>query len=341
MKNNFEYIHFVELNAKLRAAELRGNEIIARLNASFLRKMYWRAISVRSRLRLFFRARIAKFKSNANPDFLISNKIRSEDIYFHEEVWGYSVKRGNSSRSNVPYLISTHNETVIFVHAHYTDSAEEIFKLLRSISNVDVIVTTSNSEILRLVKYWFRDARNIKILYVENRGRDVLPFLLALECFDLSKYKNFTKVHTKKSFHLSSGIEWYHKSVYSLLGCPSYFNELRRLVSVDMPLLVGYDTYPIQDHLDFNKYHLQSLIGDLVEAVNADFIPGTMFSGSGKFLQILKSEELYKLRFESESGQLDGTLAHAIERYFGYLCGANGGSVSSLHQLFASRRPME
>ena len=46
------------------------------------------------------------------------------------------------------------------------------------------------------------------IFMFENRGRDVLPFLKIFREIKKLDYDSICKIHTKKSVHINSGLEW-------------------------------------------------------------------------------------------------------------------------------------
>jgi lipopolysaccharide biosynthesis protein len=59
---------------------------------------------------------------------------------------------------------------------------------------------------------------------------------------------------------------------------------------------------------------------DVTEITKVYFVAGTMFFARLDALQPLMSLDLTALDFEEEEGQVDGTMAHAIERALGASC---------------------
>ncbi len=340
MNEFVNYLELVSINAKTRVAELRHSEIIARLVANPFRKMLWRYQSFKARFVRHFPL------GGASSSGVVVNKIASKSCQVDGVPVGLfsrisldcteiSMQLKDGFSPHCEDVIQTGNDCVIFIHAYYSESAEEIFSLVSNIKDVDVVITTPKRNIVKLAEYWFKNSENVRVLLVDNHGRDVLPFLLAISVICLRKYSSFAKIHTKKSLHLASGVEWYHKSVYSILGSPSFFSFLRTAIFKGYPCLIGREMLPIQDHLDQNRFHLLRLIPNFHESLPAFFIPGTMFFGNVEFLHSIRSKDLFEMKFENEEGQLDGTFAHALERYFGFVCSNEGGRVLTFHRLLA------
>jgi hypothetical protein len=91
------------------------------------------------------------------------------------------------------------------------------------------------------------------------------------------------------------------------------------LIDPSSPALLGTSIRPWTDHYAYNKHWLGELLRGHELSAASVFIPGSMFIGSGRFLEILKQSDLLRYRFEDEKGQLDGCLHHAVERYLGVI----------------------
>jgi len=241
----------------------------------------------------------------------------------------WTITQQNSSAGNVIHT-KTGNSKVIFIHAYYEEESETIFTLAKKHLDTDVIVTTSKKSIYdRLSK---EASPNWVILYTPNLGRDILPFLLSISFIDCSAYTYFVKVHSKRSGHLGGdGAAWYYENIYSLLGNPYVTNKLYTNVPPESLLLVGTTVLSLTDHWENNRLWLEYLINNT--NIDAHFIPGTMFLGTRKFLDLLKMQNLHLYQYEPEIGQLDGCLGHALERYFGYIIAYFGGEILTLEAL--------
>ena len=71
------------------------------------------------------------------------------------------------------------------------------------------------------------------------------------------------------------------------------------------------------------------------------FIAGSMFWLRPAALRLLLDAHLEVAEFEAEAGQLDGTLAHAVERVFSLTASAGGFGTASVASLlgFAEAAP--
>lgn len=105
----------------------------------------------------------------------------------------------------------------IFVHVHYPDVWAFIARRLEQSLRVPfrlVVTTTCGRE--RIAAPGSAHCQDFHIEEVANRGRDILPFLAALEAapaFDVG-----LKLHTKKSPHRADGKAWGRAMVESLVG---------------------------------------------------------------------------------------------------------------------------
>lgn len=91
------------------------------------------------------------------------------------------------------------NAIAIVVHIYYEDTWEDISGALGSLTvPFDLIVTTVPGR-ERLIEAVRRDFPDAEIEEMENRGRDIRPFLVLLERGRLDRYRYICKVHGKKS----------------------------------------------------------------------------------------------------------------------------------------------
>jgi hypothetical protein len=228
------------------------------------------------------------------------------------------------------------NDRIIFIHAFYEREAQIIFDRLDAYADYDLVLTTAVPAIREAFLARFSPSRAVCV-EVPNQGRDVLPFLLALNVLDLQRYRYFIKVHTKRSQHLNDGGLWFRLNLAFLLGDCAISNAFLALLDADRPSLYGLESMPIQDHLENNRYWLEALLGGKVEQAQGLFIPGSMFMGTGALLQILAARRFDTYPMEAEDGQLDGTLAHALERYLGWLAKDQGGECLDIESFLKTR----
>lgn len=243
----------------------------------------------------------------------------------------------NTMPAAVPAIhLDSDNDRVIFVHAFYEREAQIIFDRLDAYTDYDLVLTTAVPAIREAFLARF-DRRRAVCVEAPNQGRDILPFLLALNILDLQRYRYFIKVHTKRSAHLSDGGLWFRLNLEFLLGERAISNAFFALLDAGRPCLYGVESKPIQDHLENNRYWLEVLLGRKVEQAQGLFIPGSMFMGTGVLLQRLVARRFDTYPMEAEDGQLDGTLAHALERYVGCFAMDEGGECLAIESFLKKR----
>ncbi len=226
--------------------------------------------------------------------------------------------------------LNTRSEYTVgaILHAHFMDVAEGLITSLAHIKNLEkVFVTYNNSNyesLLRnLVEQNLRAGIDLTLLLVENRGRDVLPFLRVIEYIETNPDKKcdaYLKLHTKKSTHLEGGGDsWRDGLIRSLV--PPNVDEISQYVASNSNLgfvaplswIAGAESW------GRNKKKVRLLMkrAGYKTRTKLLFPAGTMFWFNSNLIDLLKPINIQPEEFESEKGQLDGTTAHAFERVIG------------------------
>lgn len=159
------------------------------------------------------------------------------------------------------------------------------------------------------------------VLAVENFGRDVRPFFAILPQVLREGAEVILKVHTKKSPHREDGPTWGNRLLQDLLDGQTIRDALARFAADAELGLVAPRGHVLRlpDFLMQNREGLRHLAArahiDTKRVMAGHFVAGTMM-----FLRAAPLAELQAViepdRFEPEAGQLDGTYAHAVERFF-------------------------
>lgn len=223
-------------------------------------------------------------------------------------------------------------DTVLIVHIYYEDLIDSIFDshLTGVQEKCDLIVTVMQSvsvASLRKIKDKFE---NCFFIPTANRGRDIRPFIIALRRAHELGYFCACKLHTKKSLQLLDGDLWRKQLFESLLPhadsvalAAEQFRSAhnlgllaseRSLRDLSEPAAHSGNTVWL--------YELMVRIGaeKIVGNYNFRFPAGSMYWFRMDALSQLLDDDFVSLdEFELEAGQLDGTLAHAIERIVGLL----------------------
>lgn len=210
------------------------------------------------------------------------------------------------------------------IHAWYPEVLGELLDALRA-SNLDwrLVVTTApeRKSAVRAVLDSHGLAYDLEVM--ENRGRDILPFLRVADRLLDEGVQLVLKLHTKRSTRLENGDIWRRELVERLLA-PERASCLVAAFEEDPKLgLIAAEGHaqPLAHYMGANRDTLNYLITQLglgTLGVNEDgeFIAGTMFWARLDALRPILDAQLAEQQFEPENGQIDGTLAHAIERLF-------------------------
>jgi len=222
------------------------------------------------------------------------------------------------------------NSAAIVVHAFYLDCFETISSRLQLYSgDCDLYFTLPPlccHEKVSRIRERFPQAR---FFISENQGRDVLPFLCLIQFLRTRRirYREFCKLHTKKSSHRRDGAAWLDEIVQGLLPVEG-MQRVKALLEGKVGMLIpeGH-AINLWEFMGGNE-SLLDLILDAHQAQNQKtstsyFSSGTMFWIRGEVLENLSEDERV-YHFEYERGQVDGTLAHAWERAIALLVRAAG-----------------
>ena len=231
-------------------------------------------------------------------------------------------------------------DIAVHIHAYYVDLVPELLGYIRNINiagAVTLYVTTDTEEKALAIRRLLPDTANfadVVIVAVENRGRDVAPLLAALgPC--LVDHQLVLHVHTKKSPHNPELCGWRRYLLDTLAGSPEIVNAILHRFAADGNLGIlypaGYFAVRPLMRLGSNALWMQLLLRrarrplsemDLVDTT--EFPAGMMFWCRGEALRSLADLQLATDDFEVEAGQVDGTLAHAIERMLPYFANLRG-----------------
>ena len=217
-----------------------------------------------------------------------------------------------------------HTRPCAVVHAWYPEVLGELLDALRA-SSLDwrLVVTTVPEREAAVRAVLDGHDLTYELETVENRGRDILPFLRVANRL-LDEGEQFVlKLHTKRSTHLEDGDAWRRELVARLLA-PERASRLIAAFDEDPALgLIAAEGHiqPLAHYMGANRDALDYLItqlglGPLEASVDVEFIAGSMFWVRLDALRPIIDAQLAEQEFESEKGQVDGTLAHAIERLF-------------------------
>ncbi len=211
---------------------------------------------------------------------------------------------------------------VIVLHAFYMDVFQEMIQhLVRSKKAWSSLYVSSPPEKKAEVSE-ILNAHELSFHYLptENRGRDIWPFLQVLKRIQYDNNLAVLKLHTKKSNHLRTGDLWRRDIYAKLLGKKNIEQTIHLLNEYLSIGVVGPSDHVVPMNLYYGANadqlkKLSALMGVHMEDLyRLQFVAGTMFYARLEALKPLLSLNLGEEDFEAEEGQLDGTMAHALER---------------------------
>jgi len=222
--------------------------------------------------------------------------------------------------------ITNINDVAIIVHLYYIEVWDEIVYLLKKITRrLDIYITVNENISENTIEYIKNSIEKICNIKTENRGRDILPFLKVLQIIKEKNYKYICKIHTKKSLHRLDGNLWRKIILHDLLGSDEIVkNTLINFQNNPTIGMVGpkNNILPLVNNINNNEKNIQWLVSQCNIAYDED---STFIAGSMMWIRCDILQPLYDLCnknmpiFEDENLQLDGTMAHAIERFLGLL----------------------
>ena len=215
----------------------------------------------------------------------------------------------------------------VHLHLFYVEMLDEFVGRLRNISfPFDLYVSVAGEPNRDAVGERLRSdvplARNLVVKAVENRGRDLKPFFCDFGP-TLVSYDLVCHIHSKKSPHNRRKSDWRRQLLHNIIGSPKTVAEIVGLFEGQPTLGLVFPEYhpELANQIGWGgnrdlAVHLAGRMG-LAEppAQLSLFSAGSMFWTRGKAMAPLV-DVLADDDFPDEEGQVDGTMAHAIERLF-------------------------
>lgn len=221
--------------------------------------------------------------------------------------------------------------TAVMVHLYYTDKWNDIEAKLRNLDDIpfDLFVSLQEKDVAFAteIKKLYKDAH---ITILPNRGRDILPFVHTARRLYEKGYTSLLKIHTKKSKHRSDGDKWFKELVGGLLASKALVRRAVEITSSSKALIGPKGHYiSLGAYIGSNKEHVDDLLSRMYgkeesEAVLSQADEYAYFGGSMFWVSLEALKPLFELflmpeDFEVEQGQIDGTMAHAVERVIGVI----------------------
>ena len=289
-------------------------------------------------------------------DYENGNYLEPDIIYGYASLNSFSKALFNLSfnENNYNYLY-LNNSCIIAIQAHifFEDLTFEIINKTNNIPfKYDLFVTTVSEDkkkyIEKIIKQ-YSFATNYKIDIVENKGRDVLPFIIQMKNI-FKNYKYICHLHSKKTMKFSkTGILWRRYLYNNLLGNKDIIFDIINDFEIHTNLgMIFPDTYynifkgvKNFESIDF-KHHKEN-----IKYINYVFTQMFKKYKIGKKLIFpagdmfwARTEAIYQIfeikfinKFPKELGQLNKTFMHAIERLWLYIIKLNGYYYKTIFKI--------
>jgi Rhamnan synthesis protein F len=181
---------------------------------------------------------------------------------------------------------------------------------------------------------WIRaDYPVAQIVTVENRGRDILPFILLINSGVLDRYHLVCKLHTKRTLRREDGDDWRRALLGGVLLDEVHVASILAAFDADPELgIVVADGCIWSDNKNVDRLNelcaCAGIPGVTAESGYPDFPAGSIFWIRSSLLRPIASLMLEPTDFEPEPLPRDGCMPHAVERFIGHVCHQAGMRVA-------------
>jgi FMN phosphatase YigB (HAD superfamily) len=274
-----------------------------------------------------------------------SRRIRGIPVRNSKQAWASSVKRKEGltpaslflpQGAKSPNLVKIEDivpceaspgRIGVHIHVFHPELAAEFAGCLLNLPfPYDLFISTPDKDARQVCERVFSGlpmCEKVKIEVVPNRGRDIAPMFCAFG-EDLATYDFIAHLHTKKSGENNTAdLSWREYLCANLFGSEKRIRRIFTLLSGETPAGIVYpQTYgvmPSWAHTWLGNRHLgaewsKRLGIDRIPRGYFDYPVGSMFWARTDALRPLFAAGLRLGDFPVEAGQLDGTLAHCLER---------------------------
>ncbi len=215
----------------------------------------------------------------------------------------------------------------VHLHLYYEDLLNEFCDYFNNIPEAfDLYISCKAGADVSAIKNRALKIQNVKQVTVcetQNRGRDIAPFYVLFRK-NLMKYECVLHVHSKKSLYTGGEkANWRHEALDGVLKNEAMVGETLRLLrdgTSRAGLVFGEMTHmlpPMALHWLYNVGQGSRLLSRMhipFENHMLFYPVGSFFWAKTDAIRPLFDLNLTYQDFDEERGQIDGTLAHALER---------------------------
>ncbi len=216
------------------------------------------------------------------------------------------------------------------IHMFYLETLDETIENVNKIPfNFDCYISTDTDEKADFIKSEFSTRCKCKKVVVEvfeNRGRDVAPFIVQMSSH-IDEYDYIGHIHSKKTVKADHGNDWREYIFKNMFGSEDYLRTLFKSMEDDDKLGIVFPVTfsPLEYQAEWggNLGLVEKLLSllDVNVTLSQDpvFPVGNMFWAKTEAVRQIFKIGLNFDDFPKEAGQLNQTIAHAIERSWVYL----------------------
>ena len=281
-------------------------------------------------------------------------------LYGYASINSFSKALFNLSFNEYNYnYLYLNNICMIAIQAHlfFEDLTFEIINKTNNIPfKYDLYVTTISDKlkvyIEQIIKQYSK-ANNYIIDVVENKGRDVLPFIIQMKNH-FKKYKYICHIHSKKTQKFNETGQMWRQYLYNnLLGSKEIISEIindfEKIENLGFIFPEAYyymfkdikdfeliDVKPHKQNIKYMKYVFSQIFKEYKKykiGKKLIFPAGDMF-----WARIEAIHQIFYIKFinkfPKELGQLNKTIMHAIERIWIYLVKLNGYYYKTIFKIY-------
>ncbi len=233
----------------------------------------------------------------------------------------------------------------VHLHAWYLETLPEVLSALgKAALPWRIVVTTPEAQVEAVQQALASHGLQGEVIPVTNQGRDILPFLEVAERLLQDHHDVVLKLHTKRSTHRENGDQWRQELLQRLVEggrAARIHAAFQADPGLGMVVAEGH-LLRVVDFIGGNGPVLQRLrvrLGLPTTTAADRWGAGGMGWWRLQALRPLLDAHLYRSAFEAEHGQIDGTLAHAIERVLGTCCEQSGLRVMTAAACIGEPEP--
>ncbi len=217
---------------------------------------------------------------------------------------------------------------LVHVHIFYPTLWAELKRCLENITgpyHLYITMVEDHADLRQEILEFNSDA---KILVSENRGFDIAPFIEVINSVDLGNYSYLIKLHTKRDvlnpvsineFDMS-GDKW-RNALLSFINTPRSFKRCLKVLNTN-PSVGMVNSYKLIIDRDFYDEDAVAILHKMLDEQNLpslefSFVAGSMFMARAELFKSLQGR--FSISDFDESAPTISQLAHALERFLGYI----------------------